>query len=90
MAQSLPTTSNASSEPVLTASQRVLSKSDLVATLAAALEKKESYGTLAAFALADRHVQFVVQPVLAKVKKRIVLVIEDYRWRDPANDGSIR
>lgn len=75
---------------ILPAFQRVLAKLDLLSALAIILETREDYGTLAAFALVNRTVHTVVQPVLAKIKKRIVLVIEDYRWRNPANDGNIR
>jgi hypothetical protein len=54
------------------------------------MKDEEDYGTLAAFALASRFHHSVLQGVLAKVKKEIVLCMEDFRWRDQGNDENIK
>lgn len=62
---------------------------DILSVIAVSLQEAQLYGTLASLALASRTHQGVLQSSVEKVKKKSVLNMEDYRWRDQANDGNV-
>lgn len=68
---------------------RALSTTDIILLISEILRDEKEYATLACFALSSHMHHSAVQPLLAKIKKRIVLDIEDWRWRDRSNDKNI-
>jgi hypothetical protein len=68
---------------------RALAIPDIAHSIAAIMEETRMYGTLACFAVSSRFHQSILQPSLKKIKKRIVLNMDDFRWRDRSNDANV-
>lgn len=60
----------------------------LEAIMDVCLEGK-SYGTLASLALFSKHHHSIVQPRLRRLRKRIVLNLDNFSWRDEDNDQNV-
>lgn len=50
-------------------------------------ETEKQYGTIFLMALMSQHHRAIVQPQLNRIRKRIVLKLDDYEWRDKSKLG---
>jgi hypothetical protein len=62
---------------------------DILEAIMDVCETAKLYGTIALIGSLSKHHRSVVQPRLARIKKRVVLSLDDYWWRDRDNDKNI-
>ncbi|KAJ9092557.1 hypothetical protein QFC21_006788 [Naganishia friedmannii] len=69
--------------------RRILSHPDILDALVDLLVDLKAYGTILRINLLSNFHHDIVQPRLNSLKKRIVLVLDDYLWVDRSNDKNI-
>lgn len=52
-------------------------------------EGEKLYGTILLLGTLSKHHRAVVQPRLKRIRKRVVLDLNEFPWRDPANDSNV-
>ncbi|KAJ9120330.1 hypothetical protein QFC24_005284 [Naganishia onofrii] len=69
--------------------RNVINQPDILDTMVDLLWNAKLYGTIVLFASLSKRHRELVQPRLTNLKKRIVLVLDDFVWRDKSNDKNI-
>jgi hypothetical protein len=62
---------------------------DILEVIVDICEAEKAYGTIRRMALISKHHRAIVQPRLDRIRKRVVLRLDDYQWRDKGNDRNI-
>jgi hypothetical protein len=70
--------------------QDAIGHPDILDAIMDICQAQQAYGTIALFALISKHHYSIVQPRLRRIRKRVVLNLEDYHWRDRENDNNIQ
>lgn len=52
-------------------------------------EAEKEYDTIFSMVLLSKQHRAIVQSRLHRIRKRVVLNLDDYQWRDEGNDGNI-
>lgn len=63
---------------------------DILDAIMDVCQAQQAYGTLALFALISKHHHSIVQPRLRRIRKRVVLHLDDYHLRNRDNDSNIQ
>lgn len=66
-----------------------IGQADILDAIMNVCEQEKSYGTMSLLASISKHHRSIVQPRLKRTKKRIVLDLEDFHFRDKGNDKNI-
>jgi hypothetical protein len=69
--------------------RNVINHPDILDTMVDLLWNAKLYGTIVLVASLSKRHRELVQPRLTNLKKRIVLVLDDFVWRDKSNDKNI-
>jgi hypothetical protein len=68
---------------------RPIGHHDILDTIMDICEAEKAYGTIALFGSISPHHHELVGPRLRRIRKRVVLILDDYRWEDKDNYGKI-
>jgi hypothetical protein len=72
-------------EPV----QRPINQLDILDVIMDICEGEKMYGTILLLGMLSKHHRAVAQPRLKRIRKRVVLDLNEFPWRDPANDSNV-
>jgi hypothetical protein len=81
--------SAASSEQDIQVQHRPISHSDILEVIVDVCEAEKAYRTISLFALMSKHHHNIIQPRLSRIKKRVVLDLDEIEWRNNDNDPNI-
>jgi hypothetical protein len=68
---------------------RPIGNADILGVIVDVCKDTKAYGTILLVALMSKHHHAIVQPVLTRIKNRVVLNLDDYAWRNKENDQNI-
>jgi hypothetical protein len=68
---------------------RTIGQPDILEAIMDVCQQEKSYGTIALLASISKHHQSIVQPRLTRLKKRIVLNLDEFYFRNKDNDENI-
>jgi hypothetical protein len=69
--------------------RNIINHPDIVHTLLDIMIEQKAYGTASRLRLLSRYHRDVIEGRVTSLKKRVVLVLDDYLCRDRRNDGSV-
>jgi hypothetical protein len=69
--------------------QHPLAQLDILDTVVDICEAEKSYGTILLFALISKHQHGIIKPRLKRIRKRVVLDLDEFEWRNKENDENI-
>lgn len=68
---------------------RPIGHPDILDAIMDVCEESKSYGVISLLAAISKHHHSAVQPRLRRIRKRIVLNLDDFHWRDKENDKNM-
>jgi hypothetical protein len=68
---------------------RPILQPDIIEAIMDVCQQEESYGTMALLGLFSKRHHSFVQPRLRRIRKRVVLHLDEFLWRDKKNDKNI-
>lgn len=68
---------------------RIIDHPDILDNMIDLLSDQKAYGTIHRLASLSKYHLDIVQPRMNRLKNRVVLVLDDYIWRDTKNDKNI-
>jgi hypothetical protein len=77
------------SVPIVHHAHRPIGNADIIGVIVDVCKEEKAYGTILLVALMSKHHHAIVQPVLTRIKNRVVLNLDDYVWRNKENDRNI-
>jgi hypothetical protein len=79
----------AMSGPIIHHAHRPIGNADVLGVIVNICKEEKAYRTILLVALMSKHHHAIVQPVLTRIKNRVVLDLDDFAWRNKENDGNI-